>query len=86
MAVTVDYLGMPRRLTPAWELALRKRAVGITFAELRVLIRSTVAVKRPSPLKMSVLSAKKQKISRAIKWFMSCRRSASPQLGFSSST
>jgi hypothetical protein len=33
----------------------------------RALICSTVAVKRPALRKMSVLSAKKQKISRAMK-------------------
>ena len=39
------------------------------------------AVKRPSPLKMSVSSAKKQKISRAMKWFMSCRRAGGSPFG-----
>jgi hypothetical protein len=44
-------------------------------APSRSLICSTVRVNRASPLKMSVSSAKKQKISRAMKWFMSARRS-----------
>ena len=34
MAATVDYLAMPRRLTPGWELALSKRGIGITFVGL----------------------------------------------------
>lgn len=48
----------------------------------------TSAVNRPVPLKISVSSAKKQKISRAIKWFMSGRRSeaAHSALSFNSST
>jgi len=56
--------------------------------ESLVLIFVTVTVNKSSPRKMSVLSAKKQKISRAMKWFMSGRRSAVPQSGlsFSSST
>ncbi len=39
-------------------------------------------------MKMSVSSAKKQKISRAMKWFMSCAALAVSQSGlsFSSST
>ncbi len=40
-----------------------------------------VAVNRPLPLKMSVSSAKKQKISRAKKWFMSCRRAVGVPVG-----
>jgi hypothetical protein len=51
--------------------------------ESRALICSIVAVNRPVPLKISVSSAKKQKISRAMKWFMSERRDAAPQSGFS---
>jgi hypothetical protein len=35
------------------------------------------------PEKMSVRSAKKQKISRAMKWFMSWRRATVPQSGLS---
>ena len=56
--------------------------------ESLALICATVSVKRPLPTKMSVSSAKKQKISRAMKWFMSWRRSAVPHAGlsFSSST
>src|SRR6218665_821436 len=52
------------------------------------LICSTVWVNRPLPLKMSVSSAKKQKIRRAMKWFMPWRRSLVAQSGllFSSST
>jgi hypothetical protein len=46
------------------------------------LICSIVAVNRSSPVKISVLWAKKQKISRAIKWFMSCRH-AVPHSGLS---
>src|SRR5689334_20266476 len=42
--------------------------------ESRALICSIVAVNRRVLLKMSVSSAKKEKISRAIKWFMSWRR------------
>ena len=34
MAATVDYLAMPRRLTPGWELALSRRSIGITFVGL----------------------------------------------------
>jgi hypothetical protein len=34
MAATVDYLAMPRRLTPGWELALSRRGVGVTFVGL----------------------------------------------------
>jgi hypothetical protein len=34
MAATVDYLAMPRRLTPGWELALSRRSIGITFVAL----------------------------------------------------
>jgi hypothetical protein len=30
MAATVDYLAVPRRLTPGWELALSRRGIGIT--------------------------------------------------------
>ena len=58
------------------------------FDESRALICSIVAVNSPLPLKMSVSSAKKQKISRAMKWFMSWRRAAVPQSGlsFNSST
>ena len=37
------------------------------FEESLALIRTTVSVKRPLPMKMSVSSAKKQKISRAMK-------------------
>ena len=36
----------------------------------RALICPIVAVNSPVPLKMSVFSAKKQKISRAMKWFI----------------
>lgn len=32
VAAAVDYLAMPRRLTPGWELALDRRGVGVTFA------------------------------------------------------
>ena len=51
--------------------------------ESLALIRSMVVVKRPPVVKMSVSSAKKQKISRAMKWFMSWRRSEVPQSGLS---
>ena len=34
MAATVDYLAMPRRLTPGWELALSRRSIGLTFVGL----------------------------------------------------
>ena len=51
--------------------------------ESRALICAIVSVNRPLPLKMSVSSAKKQKISRAMKWFMSWRRSAVPHSGLS---
>ena len=34
MAATVDYLAMPRRLTPGWELALSRRGIGVTFLGL----------------------------------------------------
>ena len=37
------------------------------FEEAFALIRATVLVKSPLPMKMSVSSAKKQKISRAMK-------------------
>jgi hypothetical protein len=33
-AAAVDYLAMPRRLTPGWELALSRRGVGLTFVGL----------------------------------------------------
>ena len=58
------------------------------FDESLALICATVSVKRPLPTKMSVSSAKKQKISRAMSLFMSWRRSAVPQAGlsFNSST
>ncbi len=55
-------------------------------APSRALICSTVRVKRLSPWKMPVSSAKKQKISRAMKWFMSGRREAAAQSGFSRSS
>jgi hypothetical protein len=34
MAAAVDYLAMPRRLTPGWELALSRSGVGTTFVGL----------------------------------------------------
>jgi hypothetical protein len=34
LAATVDYLAMPRRLTPGWELTLSRGGVGTTFAGL----------------------------------------------------
>ena len=34
LAATVDYLAMPRRLTPGWELALSRRSIGLTFVGL----------------------------------------------------
>jgi hypothetical protein len=34
VAAAVDYLAMPRRLTPGWELALSCRGVGLTFVGL----------------------------------------------------
>jgi hypothetical protein len=34
MAATVDYLAMPRRLTPGWELALSRRGIGVIFGGL----------------------------------------------------
>ena len=34
LAATVDYLAMPRRLTPGWELALSIRSIGLTFVGL----------------------------------------------------
>jgi hypothetical protein len=46
-------------------------------------ICSIVAVNRMVPLKMPVSPAKKQKINRAIKWFISRRRSAVPHSGLS---
>ncbi len=52
----------------------------------RSLKVSTVRVNRPSPWKMSVSSAKKQKISRAMKWFMSARRASPAHSGFSFSS
>ena len=48
------------------------------------LIVATVPVKGWLGWKMSVSYAKKQKISRAMKWFMSGRRSAASQSAFSS--
>ena len=50
------------------------------------LILSIVSVKSPETLKISVSSAKKQKMSRAMKWFISGRRSAEPHSGFSFSS
>ena len=52
----------------------------------RWLICSMVWVNRPSPWKMSVSSAKKQNTRRAMKWFMSLRRSSVAQAGFSRSS
>jgi len=63
---------------------MARKIVPITSCVLeasRALIWSIVAVNRPSPKKISVLSAKKQKISRAMKWFMSWRRSGLSQSG-----
>lgn len=34
IAAAVDYIAMPRRLTPGWELALSRRGVGTTFVGL----------------------------------------------------
>jgi hypothetical protein len=34
VAAAVDYLAMPRRLTPGWELALSRSGVGLTFVGL----------------------------------------------------
>ena len=53
------------------------------FDESLALICSTVLGEQAVPLKMPVSSAKKQKISRAMKWFMSWRRSAVPHAGLS---
>ncbi len=58
------------------------------LAKSPALIRATVSVNLPLPPKISVSSAKKQKISRAMSLFISWRRSAVPQAGlsFNSST
>ncbi len=71
----------------SWRGTARRSPHGCWTSPARSSARS-VAVNRPVPLKMSVSSAKKQKISRAMKWFMSWRRAAVPQSGlsFSSST
>ena len=68
---------MARKISPitAWVLA----PVGSLYW-------FTVWVNRPWPLKMSVSSAKKQNTSRAMKWFMSRRRSGCAQSGFSLSS
>ena len=49
----------------------------------RALICPIVAVNSPVPLKMSVFSAKKQKISRAMKWFITNLDLSGPRGGHS---
>ena len=49
MAATVDYLAMPRRLTPGWELALSRRSIGITFVGLALGLAGGALLARSLP-------------------------------------
>jgi hypothetical protein len=46
VAASVDYLAMPRRLTPGWELALSGRGVGLTFVGLALGLAGGVLLGR----------------------------------------
>jgi hypothetical protein len=49
LAAAVDYLAMPRRLTPGWELALDRKGVGATFAGMALGLAAGALLARSLP-------------------------------------